>query len=131
MEAGQSQPPAPPPEPSPPPSAAAGTERAGAGRRVVAGVLVLLLAFAGAVMIAVAFDLADGPRCEQIAVGECFDVSETTQTVGVILLFASGLSAVLAVGLGIYFMFRARGGRAMAIAAGAAIVLGAIALAVA
>jgi hypothetical protein len=126
MEAGQPRQPA-----APPAAAPSDTEKAGTGWRVIAGILAVLLAFAAAVMIAVAVDLADGPRCEQATFGECYDVSKTEQTVGTILLFASGIASALAFLAGAYFVFRGRGGRTMAIAAGAAIVLGAIALVIA
>jgi hypothetical protein len=136
MEASRPEQPAAPP-PAPPP-AAPGAERAGGGWRVLVGLLALVLAFGAAVMIAVSLDLAEGPRCEQVLAGEeppdeegeCLDASKSAQTISVIFTFASGLAAAVAFLLAGYFVFRGRGGRAIAIAVAAAIVLGAIGIAV-
>jgi ABC-type Fe3+ transport system permease subunit len=137
MEAGQT--PSPPqsaaPRPAAPPPAGARVPPAkgNTGRRILVLVVVLLFAFAGAVMIALSLDLAEGPRCEQVlsgeeppnADGECLDASKTAQTVSVVLTFLSGLAAAAVVLAGLYFVFRGRGGTLVAIAAAAAIVLGA------
>jgi len=99
---------------------------------VLVVILALLFAFAGAVMIAVSLDLGEGPRCEQVTSGEeppdengeCLDSSKTTQTLSVVLTFLSGLAAAVVVLAAIFFAIRGRGGRAIAIAAAAAILLG-------
>jgi hypothetical protein len=146
MEAGQTPPPAQPPGGTPPPPA--GTPpRAGApagppvqpssggtaGRRIAALIAALVFAFAGAVMIVAALDLADGPLCEEVAAGEalpedgeCFDVSSTMQTVKTVLTFASGIAAAVVFLSGLFCLFTARGGRIVIISAGVAVALGAI-----
>jgi hypothetical protein len=137
MEASQPQQPTAPP-PAPPPPREPGPESAGAGSRVLVGLLALLLAFAAAVMIAVSLDLAEGPRCEQVLAGEeppdesgeCLDASKTAQTISVIFTFASGLAAAVAFLFAGYFVFRGRGGTVIAIATALAIVLGVIGVAV-
>jgi hypothetical protein len=158
MEAGQTPPPPPPPgqtppppppgaapqqpgaAPPPPPGAAPGAPppsgKPGAGARVLVVIVALLFAFAGAVMIAVSLDLAEGPRCEQVLAGEeppdeegeCLDASKNAQTISVVLTFLSGIAAAVVLLAGIFFAVTGRGGRLVAIAAGAAIVLGAIGL---
>ena len=157
MESGQTPPPRPPPSgspPPPPPPPPAGTPPAQpgqpvgapvgppiepskgggiAGRRVGAVIAALIFAFAGAVMIVAALDLADGPLCEEVARGEalpedgeCFDIDSTMQTVKTVLTFASGVFAAIVVLAGLFCAFTGRGIRVVLIAAGAAIVLGAI-----
>ena len=99
-------------------------------------IVALLFAFAGAVMIAVSLDLADGPRCEQVLAGEeppdeegeCLDASKSAQTISVVLTFLSGIAAAVVLIAGIFFAVTGRFGRLVAIAAGAAIVLGGIGL---
>lgn len=139
MEAGQPPPPPPgqqPPRPGQlPPGQAPSrppSDRAGAVPRIGVALLVLLFLFAGAVMIAVSLDLGEGPRCEQVFAGEeppdedgkCLDASKTAQTISVVLVFLSGIAAAVVVLAGIAFVIRGRGGRLVAIAAAAAIVLG-------
>lgn len=144
MEAGQSPPPAQPPAtpppgspgtppPTPPPAGPPVRPAKGdTGWRVLTVIVALLFGFGGAVMIAVSLDLADGPLCDEVQVateledGECFDVSSTQQTIGTALLGLSGLAAGAVFLLGFFFVFTGRAGRAVAVAAGAAIVLGAI-----
>ena len=144
MESGQTPPPRPPPSgspPPPPPPPPAGTPPAQPGQPVgapvgppiepskgggIAGRRV------GAVIVA-ALDLADGPLCEEVARGEalpedgeCFDIDSTMQTVKTVLTFASGVFAAIVVLAGLFCAFTGRGIRVVLIAAGAAIVLGAI-----
>jgi hypothetical protein len=103
---------------------------------VLVVIVAVLFAFAGAVMIAVSLDLAGGPRCEQVLAGEeppdeegeCLDASKTAQTISVVSTFLSGIAAAVVLLGGIFFAVTGRGGRLVAIAAGAAIVLGAIGL---
>jgi hypothetical protein len=128
MEAtGTPQPAASPPA-APPPA----REKPALGWRLLVALLSLILAFGAAVMIALSFELAEGPRCEQVRAGEeppdeegeCLDASKAAQAVSTVLTFASGVAGAIAFLLGIYFAFRGRAGRAVAIAAVAAIVLG-------
>ena len=145
MEAGQTPPPppppgaAPPPPPPPAPGAPAGpppSSRVGAGPRIIAVIVALVFLLAGAVMIVVSVDLGQGPRCEQVFSGEeppdedgeCLNDSKTAQAVTVVLTFLSGIAAALTVLAAILFAVRGRGGRLIAIAAVAAIVLGGVGL---
>ena len=83
--------------PPPPPAAPADRQKAGAGMRLLAFVLVLALLFGGAVMIIVGLNPDDTPRCEQtelaLAAGECYDLSKTQQTIQAVLAFPSGVLA--------------------------------------
>jgi TRAP-type C4-dicarboxylate transport system permease small subunit len=104
-----------------------------AGRRIAALVAALVFLFAGAVMIIASLDLADGPLCSDVASGEalpedgeCFDVSSTMQTVKTVLTAASGIAAAVVVLAGLFCLFTGRGGRIVVVAAGTAIVLGAV-----
>lgn len=136
-----SETPPPSPEPAeapPPPSPPAGEERkrAGAGARAGAVALALVFAFAAAVMIAVMVDIAGTPLCsdpQAIAqerqetgdlVIECFDGSQAAKTASLILGWPSGVLGALTALLALAFAIRGRGGRALAIAATAAVVLG-------
>jgi hypothetical protein len=125
--------------PQPPPPEA--TERkAGAGARVGAVVLALIFAFACAVMVAVMIDIGDSPICsdrqavqEAIAESggqtvECFDSTSTAKTASLILGWPSAVLAGLTVLLGLAFAIRGRGGRALAIVAIAAVVLGGLSI---
>jgi len=111
------------------------SDRAGAGLRILVALAVLAFLFAGAVMALVAIDLSDGPLCKDVLAGqavledgECFDVSKAQQVIGSILLGLSAIAAAVVILSGIAFVIRGRGGRLVAIAAGAAIVLGALGL---
>ena len=104
-----------------------------AGRRVAALVAALVYAFAGAVMIVASLDLADGPLCSDVRAGTalpedgaCFDVSSTMQTVKTVLTFASGIAAAVVFCAGLFCVITGRGARIVVVAAGAAIVLGAV-----
>jgi TRAP-type C4-dicarboxylate transport system permease small subunit len=104
-----------------------------AGRRIAALIAALIFAFAGAVMIVASLDLADGPLCEDVAAGtalpedgECFDISSSMQTVKTVLTFASGIAAAVVFLAGLFCLFTGRGIRVVMIAAGTAIVLGAL-----
>jgi hypothetical protein len=108
----------------------------GTGPRIVAVVVALIFLLAGAVMIVVSVDLGQGPRCEQVFSGEeppdengeCLNDSKTIQTLTVVLTFLSGIAAAAVVLTAILFAVRGRGARLVAIAAGAAVVLGGIGL---
>jgi hypothetical protein len=122
--------------PQPPPPDAT-ERRAGAGARVGAVVLALIFAFACAVMVAVMIDIGDTPTCEAVESGEatlepgeneCFDSSETAKTASLILGWPSAVLAGLTVLLAIAFAIRGRGGRPLAIAAVAAVVLGGLSI---
>jgi hypothetical protein len=149
MEAGQPPPPAQPPAtpppgspgtppPAPPPAAPPPgrppSDKLGGGWRALIAIVALLFAFAGAVMIAVSLDLAEGPRCEQVLAGEeppdeegeCLDASKTAQTLSVVLTFLSGIAAAVVFLAGLFCAVTGRGARLVAIAAGAAIVLGVV-----
>ena len=144
MEAGRTSPPPPPPgaaPPPPPPPAGApvgrpADDRAGTGPRILAVIVALVFLLAGAVMIVVSVDLAQGPRCEQVVSGEeppdedgeCLNDSKSVQEMTVVLTFLSGIAAGLTVVAGILFAIRGRGWRLIAITAAAAIVLGGVGL---
>lgn len=150
MEAGQPPPPAQPPAtpppgspgtppPATPPPAAPSpgrppSDKLGGGWRALIVIVALLFALAGIVMITVSLDLAEGPRCEQVLAGEeppdeegeCLDASKTAQTLSVVLTFLSGIAAAMVVLAGLFCAITGRGARLVAIAAGAAIVLGVV-----
>ena len=127
MSADSTEAPAPPPPP-----AAADTEKAGAGMRLLAFVLVLALLFGGAVMIVVGLNPDDTPRCEQTELaqlaGECYDVTETQQTVQAVLAWPAGILAVLAALVGLAVVFTGRRGPLMLRLVVPAVVLGAAAV---
>jgi hypothetical protein len=99
-------------------------------------IVALVFLLAGAVMIVVSVDLAQGPRCEQVVSGEeppdedgeCLNDSKSVQEITVVLTFLSGIAAGLTVVAGILFAIRGRGWRLIAITAAAAIVLGGVGL---
>jgi hypothetical protein len=125
--------------PQPPPESA--ERKAGAGARAGGVVLALIFAFAAAVMVAVMIDIGDSPRCDdQQAVREalaeatpgeeveCFDGSSTQKTASLVLGWGSAAIGALTVLLALAFAIRGRGGRPLAIAAVAAIVLGGLSI---
>ena len=120
------------PAPPPPPPAAADNEKAGAGMRLLAFVLVLALLFGGAVMIVVGLNPDDTPRCEQTALaqlaGECYDVTETQQTIQAALAWPAGILALLAALVGLAVVFTGRRGALMLRLVVPAVVLGAAAV---
>lgn len=120
--------------PPPPPAAPADRQKAGAGMRLLAFVLVLALLFGGAVMIIVGLNPDDTPRCEQtelaLAAGECYDLSKTQQTIQAVLAFPSGVLAGIAALVGLVVVFTGRQGPLMLRLVVPAVVLGAAAVVV-
>ena len=100
-------------------------------------VLALVLAFAGAVMIAAASEISDTPTASEVRSGEeelpsdgkVYDGSESERSVSTALGYAGGAIGVIGALLGLAFGITGRwGARPFAIAAVIAIVLSAIAL---
>jgi membrane-associated PAP2 superfamily phosphatase len=125
--------PQPPPEP--------GERKASGFARAGAVILALIFAFAAAVMIAVMIDIGDSPRCDdQQAVQEalreaepgeevdCFEGSSTAKAASLALGWPSGVLGAIVVLLALAFAIRGRGGRPLAIAAIAALVLGGLSI---
>jgi hypothetical protein len=108
------------------------------GRRALAVLGVLVLAFAAAVMIAVMVDIGGTPTCADtprasIALGEtveCFDGSSTQKTISLILGWPSGVLAGIAAVLLLLYTFTGRRGRLAVQAFGLALILGALSIAV-
>jgi uncharacterized RDD family membrane protein YckC len=103
-------------------------QKAGAGMRILALIIGLLLLFGAAVMALVVINPDDIPLCSETAkafeAGECFDVSETQNTVSTILAVPAGILAAIAGLLGFYVAFTGRRGDLMMRIGGAAVVLG-------
>ena len=121
--------------PQPPPEPA--ERKANAGARAGGVLLALIFAFAAAVMVAVMLDIGDTPTCEDLRTGEatlepgeneCFDGSSTEKTASLILGWPSAALGALVVLLGLVFAIRGRGGRTLAIAGVAAVVLGGLSI---
>lgn len=104
--------------------------------RALAVLFALVLAFAAAVMIAVAVDIGDTPTLEECATDPsvipddltCFDGGETNKAIVVALSYASGALGAVAVLLALAFAVTGRRGRPVLIATGVAVLLAAIAL---
>lgn len=104
--------------------------------RALAVLFALVLAFAAAVMIAVAVDIGDTPTLEECATDPsvipddltCFDGGDTNKAIVVALSYASGAVGVVAVLLALAFAVTGRRGRPVLIATGVAVLLAAIAL---
>jgi NhaP-type Na+/H+ or K+/H+ antiporter len=98
--------------------------------RVLAVVLALALAFGAAVMIVLALNPDDTPRCEQLisgeiqAVGECYDITETQQLIQNIFAIPAGVIGGIAALLALYFAATGRQGRLLVRLTVAALVLG-------
>ena len=93
-----------------------------------------MLAFAAAVMIVVAVNPDDTPRCDQpeaATAGECFDISETQQTIATILAWPAGVLGALAALASLVFVFRGRDARLIARLAIPAVLLGVLSIVVA
>lgn len=111
------------------------TTKAGALARIGAVILALVLAFVTAVMVVAMLDIADTDTCADVfggagqlnADGECYDGSDSTKTISVILGLAGALFAGLATLLALAFAIRGRGGRPLV----GAIVVGAVLIALA
>lgn len=140
MESSGTTPPAEPAQPPPPAAARAHDEerKPGAGWRILAVVLALALAFAAAVMILVATDIADTATCEDVRAGkalpnednECYDGSSTAKTIQVVLAWPSGILAGLAALVALYFAATGRRSRLLLQLTAAAIALGALSIAI-
>jgi len=105
-------------------------EKAGAGWRILAFILALALIFATAVMIVIAINPDDTPRCEQVvlaqAAGECYDTGKTQQTVQAGFALAAGIAGAIAVLLALFMTFTGRRASTTVKATTIAVVLGAI-----
>ena len=106
MEAsGTPAPPAnPPAEPPPPPTptARADDEKSSGPVRFLAVILALALAFGSAVMIVLPLNPDNTPRCEQVTLGECFDLTKTQQLIQNLLAWPAGILGAIAVVLCLY-----------------------------
>ena len=118
--------------PPPPPSADRGDGKAGGGWRALAVLLALALAFGVAVMFVVASNPDEVPRCEQIASGEvvdaveCYDITETQETVQKVFAWAAAAVGAIALLLALVFAATGRRGSLVVRATTAALVLGAV-----
>jgi len=103
-------------------------QKAGAGLRILALIIGLLLLFGAAVMAIVVINPDDIPLCSEIekalAAGECYDISETQNTISTILAVPAGILAAIAGLLGFYVAFTGRRGGLMMRLGGAAVALG-------
>ena len=103
-------------------------EKAGAGTRVLALLVGVLLLFGAAVMAIVVINPDDIPLCSDteaaFAAGECFDISETQDTISTVLAVPAGILALLAGLLGFYVAFTGKRGALMLRLGGAAVALG-------
>ncbi len=103
-------------------------EKAGAGLRVLALIIGLLLLFGAAVMALVVINPDDIPLCSDVEAavlaGECFDISETQNTISTILAVPAGILAAIAGLLGFYVAFTGRRGALMMRLGVAAVALG-------
>ena len=119
-------------QPPPPPPAADRTDdgKASPMWRVLAVVLALALAFGAAVMIVLALNPDDTPRCEQFISGEvqgggeCYDITETQQLIQNIFAIPAGVIGGIAALLALYFAATGRQGRLLVRLTVAALVLG-------
>jgi hypothetical protein len=93
-------------------------------------VLALVLAFGAAVMIVLALNPDDTPRCEQflsgevVGGGECYDITETQQLIQNIFAIPAGIIGAAAALLALFFAATGRQGRLLVRLTGAALVLG-------
>jgi hypothetical protein len=124
--------PPPPPPPPPSPSTAADDGKASGGMRALGVVLALVLAFGAAVMIIAAGDINDTAPCDDPAAvlasgeDECFDGSDTKQSITVGLMYAGGVLAALSVLAGLALAITGRRGRLFAQIAIAAVAISAL-----
>lgn len=120
------------PAPPPPPAEPAESDKASAGMRLLAFLLTVALLFGAAVMILVALNPDDTPRCEELVraqvAGECFDITKTQQTIQAILAFPAGVFAALAALVGLAVTFTGRYGSLMIRLVVPAVVLGGLAV---
>lgn len=133
MEAAGSRPPAAPPPPGAASDRVDQPDRTGGGWRALAVLLALALAFAAAVMILLAVDLAEKPICADVggaerATEDCFDVSAAQKTISTVLAWPAGILCAIAACVSLYFAATGRRGRLVLQVAGAAILLGALSI---
>ena len=102
--------------------------KAGAGARVLALIFGIALLFGAAVMALVVINPDDIPLCSEIAkaaaAGECYDISETQNTISTILAVPAAILGAIAGLLGFYVAFTGKGLARMTQLGGAAVVLG-------
>jgi membrane-associated PAP2 superfamily phosphatase len=116
--------------PPPPPTTSHDDGKAGGGWRALAVVLALVLAFGAAVMIVLALNPDDTPRCEQflsgevVGGGECYDITETQQLIQNIFAIPAGIIGAAAALLALFFAATGRQGRLLVRLTGVALVLG-------
>ena len=104
--------------------------------RALAVLLALVLGFGAAVMIVAGAEISDSPTVAEClddptvipSDGECFDGSDTNQTIVTVLCFASGAVAALSALLALGFAISGRRGRLVVQTASLAILLAVIAL---
>jgi hypothetical protein len=103
-------------------------QKAGAGFRILALIIGLVLLFGAAVMAIVVINPDDIPLCSDraaaLAAGECYDISETQNTISTILAVPAGILAAIAGLLGFYVAFTGLRGGLMMRLGGAAVALG-------
>src|SRR5688500_16268398 len=89
--------PASPPPPPPPTTHVENVEKSSGLVRFLAVILALALAFGSAVMIILPLNPDNTPRCDQVLVGECFDLSKNQQLIQNILAWPAGILGAIAV----------------------------------
>jgi len=107
------------------------------GHRIGAGILAVALLIAAGFMIVVMIDIGPNPPCDAVFAGEeqlpldhnCFDGSSGAKTTSLLTGWLSGIIGLVALGVSVYYVFKARGMRLVLILTGVAIVLGAISIA--
>lgn len=116
--------------PPPPPTYTERDDKASGGWRALAVLLALVLAFGAAVMIVLALNPDNTPRCEQFVSGEvagggeCYDLTETQQLIQNIFAIPAGVLGALGALLALYFAATGRQGRLLVRLTVAAVVLG-------
>ena len=130
MEAG-SEPPAPPPADPPPPPPPPPSDRASGGRRSLAFLGFVVLAFGCAVMAVAAADIGTTPTCADVQSGkaavpsdnQCFDGGSTKKAVTVGMMWPGAVLAGIAALLALVFTVTGRNGRRVMLVTAAAIVV--------
>lgn len=117
---------------APPPAPVDSDEKASVGMRLLAVVLSLALALGAAVMIVIALNPDDTPRCDEVQAAtlfaECFDISKTQETIAMIFAWPAGIAGGLAALLGLRFAISGRRGALLMRLALIAIALGVVVL---
>src|SRR5207247_2314999 len=104
--------------------------------RAIAGLLLIVLAFACAVMIAAMVDIGGTPTCHDVATGkapvpvdgQCFGGSSLQKTISLVLGYASGAIGAVAALTALAFAITGRRGRLLLALVVAAIVLGGLSI---